>query len=192
MTNEELRARWGLSSDELENLRDKYSGTYHAVVRDVDGVEVDRESVGNIVTNEGLNYVLTSALDGGTAITAWKVALSKSTTAPAAGMTYATPSFTEVASGDVTETVRQAWTGGAVATQSVDNSTSQAVYTATTNAPTAYGAGLVGGGSASTTIANTAGGGTLYSYAKFATSKALSATDTISITYTFTSADDGV
>lgn len=191
MRTEDLCARWGLTENEVEDLRAKYQGTFHAVVRDADGNVKDEEYRPNIVVNQGLNYILDAGLSGGTAITTWRVALVKSTTAPAAGMTYATPTYTEIASNNVTETVRQSWTDGGVASQSVDNSTGPAVYTCSTTTFTAYGAGLVGG-TGSTVIANTTSGGTLYAYAKFASSKAMSATDTISITYTFTAADDGV
>ena len=187
MTNEELCAKWGMSSDELEALREKHGGVFSATVHDQYGNVKDVESVHNIVTNEGPNYILGGLSTGGATINPWRVALSKSTTAPAAGMTYATPSFTEVAGADVSETIRQVWNDNGVASQSIDNSTTQAVYTATTTAITAYGAGLVGG-TGSSVIANTTNAGTLYAYSKFATSKALSNTDTISVTYTFTSA----
>ena len=152
---------------------------------------ISQEMVHNIVTNEGLDHALDVALSGATQITAWKVAAVKTNTSPAAGMTYATPTYTEIAGSDVTETVRQAWTDGGVSSQSVDNSASPATYTANATV-TLYGAGLVGGGTAATTIANTAGGGTLWSMALFGTSKAMVATDTIDITYTQSSADDGV
>jgi hypothetical protein len=57
---------------------------------------------------------------------------------------------------------------------------------------TIYGAALVGGGSGATTKGDTAGGGKLWCAAQFASSKNVDSGDTLEITYTLTSADDGV
>jgi hypothetical protein len=150
----------------------------------------EHDRVHNIVTNQGLDHFLDVTLSAATQITTWYVAAVKTNTSAAAGMTYASPTYTEIAGSDVTETVRQAWTDGGVSSQSVSNSASPATYTADTTV-TLYGASQVGGGTAATTIANTAGGGTLHSYALFGSSKAMTATDTIDITVTKTAADDG-
>lgn len=204
----ELQRKYDLTLDEVESLRSAMGHKFgarvgHRVVRRVEhrnriGMRrlelvplTDWEFAENIVTNEGLDHALDVILSGGTQISAWYVALVKTNTSPAAGMTYATPTYTEIAGSDVTETLRQAWTDGGVSSQSVDNSGSPAQYTAN-GSFTAYGAGLVGGGTAATTIANTAGGGTLWAMALFGSSKSMVATDTIDITYTHTSADDGV
>lgn len=154
-------------------------------------VLLSREWVPNIVTNEGLNHLLDATLSAATQITAWYVAVSKSNTTPLATHTYAAPGYTEIAGTDVDETTRQAWTDAGPSSQSITNSASPAVYTAKTNV-TAYGSSLVGGGSAPTTLANTAGGGKLYSSSLYASSKALVDNDTLTITYTLGSADDGV
>lgn len=190
MTNAELALKWGArlgkdphSTDWIEELRQEKAGYFDVTFKGV------TERYKNIVTNQGLNYILTAALDGGTQITAWYVVLSTTNTTPLATHTYASPGFTE-ATTQVSETVRQAWTGGTVSSQSVDNSASPATYTAGTTV-TMYGAALVGGGTAATTKGNTAGGGTLYAFSLFGSSKAMSSTDTIDVTYTFTQADDG-
>lgn len=218
MTNEEFCTKWGRSLAQLEAMRFAHSGTFRVEHRrraslidipDLDLREMERRGMlppvvpgedmvlvdwgfsPNIVTNEGLNSILDVGLSGGTQITAWKVALVKSNTSAAAGMTYATPVYTEIAGSDVDEASRQAWTDGGVSSQSVDNVGNEAVYTAA-GSFTGYGAAIVGGGSGAATIADAAGGGTLYSYSLFSASKALTASDTITITYTLTSADDGV
>jgi hypothetical protein len=151
----------------------------------------ETEHVHNIVTNQGLDHFLDIELSGGTQITAWKVAVFKTNTTPLATHTYASPGYTEIAASDVTETVRQAWTDGGVSSQSVDNSGAPATYTADTTVEL-FGASMVGGGTAATTIANTAGGGTLSASSLFGSSKPMTATDTIDVTYTRTAADDGV
>jgi hypothetical protein len=51
---------------------------------------------------------------------------------------------------------------------------------------------LVGGGTDANTKDDQAGGGTLWCSAQFATSKNVDSGDTIDLTYTLTSADDGV
>ena len=140
----------------------------------------------NLVTNEGIAHVLSSTLDAGTQITTWYVTLSSTNTAEAATMTAATPVFTEIDATDVTETIRQTWTGGSVTgttTASIDNSAAVATYTCDATGYTAYAAALIGGGTSA--FGNTAG--TLYSYSLFASSKTMSSTDTIDVTYTFTS-----
>lgn len=192
MTTEELCRKWGMTVDEVEALRAEKSGYFTARVVDSNGNEVQGLEVSdNIVTNEGLNYILDIGLSGGTQITAWYVTLAIDDVAAAAGMTYATPTFAEITGTQVSEATRQAWTDGGVTSQSVDNSASPATYTADTTF-TAYAAALVGGGAAASTLDDSAGGGTLYAYSQFASAKALTASDTIEVTYTFTAADDGV
>jgi len=141
----------------------------------------------NIVTNEGLDYVLDATLSNGTAIGTWYVAAVKTDTTAAASQTYATPVYTEIAGSDVSETVREGFGDNAVSSQSIANGT-VAQYTAATTV-TLFGASLVGGGTAASTIANTAGGGTLFAYSKFASSKAMTSSDTIDITYTINASD---
>lgn len=148
----------------------------------------ERELVHNIVTNEGLADVLDVVLDADTQITTWYVTMASTNTTAAATMTAAVPVFTEIDATDVTETVRQAWSGGSVTgttTASIDNSASPATYTCDTAGFTAYGAALIGGGTSA--FGNTAG--VLYSYSLFASAKAMSSTDTIDVTYTFTATD---
>lgn len=185
MTTQELALKWGKSTEELEAMRVTVGRGFEV---SVNGEPVARSR--NIVTNQGLDHLLTVALAGGTQITAWKVALFKTNTTPLATHTYAAPGYTEIAGSDVTEASRQAWTAGSVSSQSVDNSGSAAVYTADATVAI-YGAALVGGGTGAATIADTAGGGTLYASSQFAASKALTASDIITVTYTFTQADDG-
>lgn len=181
----------GLDRDELrEVLRRLLGGTFHWTHKDPDGDVLDRWDSKNIVTNEGLDHLLSSGLAGGTQITSWFILLKDNTGDPLDGTeTYATPFFSEITSYD--EATRPAWTAGAVSGQSVDNSGAVATFTISATV-TVYGAGLVGGGTDADTKGNTAGGGTLYAASNFASSKALNDNDTLEVTYTFTAADDGV
>lgn len=142
----------------------------------------------NIVTNEGLTHILNAVLAGGTQITTWYCTLVETNTSPAAGMTYATPTYTESTAYD--EATRPAYVE-TVTDQSCTNSASKAVFTISAT-KTMYGASLVGGGSAPTTKGNTAGGGTLLCYALASPSRSVVDNDVINLSYTISAADDGV
>jgi len=156
------------------------------------GYHIDRWYQPNIVTQEGLEYALGVALISTTQITAWYILLKDNTNDPVDGTeTYATPLFVEIA--DYDETIREAWTGGAISgttTKSVSNSGTPAEFTISTTV-TIYGAGLVGGGTAPSTKSDTSGGGTLLCVSNFASSKPLVDNDTLQVTYTNTTQDDG-
>jgi hypothetical protein len=193
MTRDELYQKWccgnrgiSLTPEEMEAFRRSMSGTFLARIN---GGPTMRAP--NIVTNEGLDAVLSVHFAAGTQITTWYLAASKTNTAASAAMTYAVPVFTEIAGSDVSESTRTIWTPGAVASQSVTNNASRGQYTAATGL-TIYSAALVGGGSAPSTIADTAGGGTMHSYGLFTGgSRTLVATDVIELAYQLGSADDG-
>lgn len=219
MTTDELCTKWGLDEVAVEALRRSVSGTFRTThsrpesrmgfddqelrerslrgqlprhrLRDGERrLVVSSELHKNIVTNQGLDHILSSTLAAGTQITAWKVAISKSNTTPLSSHTYASPGYTEITGSDVDETTRQAWTPGSVASQSVDNTASPAVYTAKATW-TGYGASIVGGGSGAATLANTAGGGSLYASSLYASSKSMTDDDTLTTEYTLGQADDG-
>ena len=160
-------------------------GTYHFVHRDANGNIVDEWDAENLITDEGINYMLNSALVGATAISAWYMAPWSATHTPAAGDTYAVPGFTE-ANAEIAETTRQQWPAVTSTAKSVTNTT--AVVLTAASAVTIYGIGIVGGGTAASTKGDTAGGGTLLSSAAFAASKTLAANETVSITYTLNGA----
>lgn len=217
MRTEQLCEKWGLDDVAVEALRRAVGGHFTAehrrpasrieiaqydlqemsrrgmlpeIVPGEDMVLIGRERVHNIVTNQGLDHLLDVTLSGATQITAWYVSLYKTNTGEVAGNTYASPGDTEIAGSDVDEATRQAWTDAGVSSQAATNAASPAVYTAAATV-TVYSAGLVGGGSAPTTIANTAGGGQLYSRASYSASKALTDDDTLTTTYALGMADDG-
>jgi hypothetical protein len=169
--------------------RAKFRGRFEVECHDKDGKFKWREDIHNIITNEGLDAILNIMLHAATQITTWYCALVETDTAPAAGMTYAVPVYTESTAYD--EATRPAYVGAAASGQSITNSANKAVFTIS-GTKTMYGAALVGGGSAATTKADAAGGGTLLCYAKFGTARAVVDDDVINLSYTLSAADDGV
>ena len=194
MTHDELYEKWccgvggfRMDPEAVEAWRRAMSGTFLARIN---GGPILRAP--NIVTNEGLDAVLSVHFAAGTQISTWYLAASKTNTAASAAMTYDTPLFTEIAGSDVSESTRTVWTPGAVSSASVTNNASRGQYTAATGL-TLYSAAMVGGGTAPSTIADTAGGGTMHSYGLFTGgSRTLVATDVIELAYELGSADDGV
>lgn len=143
----------------------------------------------NIITNEGLDAILDIMLHASTQITTWYCVMSETNTSPAAGMTYATPSFTETTAYD--EANRPEYNEAAASSQSITNSANKAQFTMNAT-KTLYGAALVGGGTGASTKGDTAGGGTLLCYALFASSRGVVDDDVVNLTYTVSAADDGV
>lgn len=140
------------------------------------------DRIENIVVNAGLNYLLDTGLSAGVAITTWYLLLTDGTPTVAAGDTMASHAgWVEVTA--YSEGVRQTWTDGGVASQSVDNSASAAVFTISSDTTVVGGAAL--------TSVSTKGGttGTLYAAGAFtAGDKSLDTSDTLTVTATFTAA----
>lgn len=139
----------------------------------------------NLVVNEGLNHILDVVLSGGTQDTSWFIGLLDADAAPAANWTA-----TQVAGDDFVaydETDLQAFTDGGVSGQSVSNSASPATFTCSTNSSVVGGAFLIG------TNAKGTPAGTLYAAGTFTGGdKNLDDGDSLEVTASFSSADDGV
>lgn len=163
----------------------KFSGKWTVTHRSVDGLVKSIEVIDNLITNEGINYLLDAGLHGGTQISAWYIAPWSTNNAAAVGNTYATPGNTETST--YSEANRQEWAEGAASSQSVTNATA-ATITAS-GAVTIYGFGIVGGGTGATTKGDTAGGGTLLSSGLFASGKTLATGETLDLTYTISGAN---
>lgn len=148
--------------------------------RDSSGNLKWREEFDNLVVNTGLNDLLDKYFKGSSYSAVFYVGLTDGTPTVAAGDTMSSHAgWTEVTAYD--EATRQTLTLGTVASQSVDNSASKAVFTISTNNTT------IGGGFLTTN--NTKGGstGTLYGGGAFtAGDKLLDDGDTLSVTVTLT------
>lgn len=134
----------------------------------------------NVACNDGLDYILNVGLKSGTAISTWYLGLKGGGTASAADTLSAHASWSEL--NHYVDTNRPSVTWGAVATQSVDNSASVAVYTAS-----ATGA-VVGAFLASTQPRGDSTGasvGTLLSAGDFSSTAAMTPNDLLNVTITF-------
>jgi hypothetical protein len=151
------------------------------------GEIIDQWKEKNICTDEGLESILGQAFSDVTQITTHYVAIYNTNTTPVAGMTYASPQFTETT--HYSEGVRQTWQEAGVSSKSITNSANKASFTMNT-AETIYGGALVGGGSTPSTKGDKAGGGVLFNVSAFSGgSKAVVNTDVLKVTITLTIAD---
>lgn len=133
----------------------------------------------NLVTNEGLNALLDTYLNGdGTAkIAAWHVALFEGNYTPLATVTAATWVAAATESTAYAEATRVPWVDAAASAQQITNTASKATFTMNAT-KTIYGAALV---SAS---AKSAGTGVLFAISRFSVARAVVADDQLLITYT--------
>ena len=140
------------------------------------------EEVHNLVTTEGLNYLLDSSLSGGTQHTNFYVTAYKNNVTPAANWTSANFDTTadEIDATDVTSATRVAWVDAGVAAGQVDNYASKAEYTVLSATLDLYGVAFVTG---------TAYGGTsdvLVAASAFGAVRNLLQNDVIGFGYRFT------
>lgn len=163
-----------MSNQQLIAVRGRYDWQH---IRD--GEVIDEGFDENLVVNEGLNHILSVILAAGTQVPAWYLGVFEGNYTPVATDTAANITANSTESTAYTASTRQAWTAGAVASQAVDNSASRASFTFNAT-KTIYGAFLASNSAKSATT------GTLFSAARFATSKAVVNLDQLLLTYSFT------
>lgn len=142
------------------------------------------ETIPNKVVNEALNHNLGVQFKAGTQYSTYYIGLFSSDSTPTATWTYANigTDFTEFATYD--ESNRVTWTSGSVASQSISNTASPAVFTASTGVNTTiYGAFMC---NFATKSDNSYASGLIWCATRFGTSRPFVATETISIVYTIT------
>lgn len=137
----------------------------------------------NLVTNEGVNKALDSALHNDAEPT-WYVAIFDTNTTTASDDTHAAPQYTENTEYD--EAGRPEYLEGAAAAKAITNG-NKATFTMNANA-TIYGAAIV----SAATKGSTAAGDFLFCAAKFAAVRYCVDDDLLKITYTLSGDDDGV
>jgi hypothetical protein len=182
-----LKGKSGINVQVSANIERKLSAVEEALISSNwewehwrDGVKIDEWVDHNICVNEGLDHVLGVAFSQVTQITQWFVLLYNTDTTPAAGMTYASPLFTE--STHYTEANRPQWQEGGVSSRVITNSANKASFTMST-AETIYGAGIV----SVTTKGDKAGGGVLFNVADFSGgSKTVASSDVLKVTIQLT------
>jgi hypothetical protein len=150
-------------------------------MHDVNGS--DKAIDGNLVVNQGLDYILGSALAQGSQLTALYIAPFSGNVDPASTLTAATFTATMTEFTNYTQSARVAWAKDAEASQQIGNTTTPAAFTIGTGGGTIWGAGLLSASAKSSTS------GTLVACGKFAAARVLSAADALNLTYLFTASD---
>jgi len=157
----------------------------HAIARgvyihDVNGA--DERMDPNLLTDEGLTYLLDCGLGNGAKITAWYLALFGGAVNPAAGWTAANfaQNASEITSATegYTELTRPVFTAGTAASNAIDNVASKAPFTIKTAGQlTVTGAGLLSNNVKGATT------GKLASATRFAAPRVLADTDVFNLGY---------
>jgi hypothetical protein len=164
------------------------------IVRDGKVIESWKEH--NIVVDEGLNYILDSALSGGSQITGYYVGIFGNNYSPSAsdiqssgtaGNNFSHSSKAGEITSAYDESTRSAWQEAGVSAKVITNSANKAVFTFNTGA-TVYGAFLTGGTGSSVKAAS-GSGHKLVAAAKFASSRSVIAADVLEVTYQLSAAD---
>lgn len=143
-----------------------------------DGEVIDEFEFDNLVVNQGLNYLASAGLAGGSALPNWFIGIFQGNYTPVATDTAANVAANSTECSSYTQATRPAWTPAAPANQSITNAASPATFTFN-NAVTVYGAFLI----SQNTIAGTSG--TLFSEALFNAAKSVTSGDQLLLTYVF-------
>lgn len=157
---------------------------YHVECIDPEGNLKWEETIKNLVTTEGLNYIMNAGFKSGTAVGTWYVGL-KDTGAPAANDTAAnlgSQAWTEYTEYD--EAVRQTLTLGTVTSGSVSNTASPASFTIGSPAPDVYGVFVVDDNTKNAQSPATV----LYGVGDFGAAKVVDPNDTLNVTVTLSAA----
>lgn len=143
------------------------------------GKLIGRDISSNIVTTEGLNYLLSVGLAGGSQVSPWYIGLFEGNYTPVAGLTAATftSAATECTAYD--EAARVAYVEGTPSGGVLDNSASRAVFTMNAT-KTVYGGALLSVSTKSSTS------GTCLAAARFSSSRAVVDDDELSVRYSLT------
>ena len=143
------------------------------------GKVIDQWVDKNLVVNEGLNSLLSIMFNAGTQITTWYLGVFEANYTPVATVTAATIASASTECTAYASATRPEYVEAAPSSQVITNAASRAsfVFNAT---KTIYGAFLISDNTKSGTS------GTLFSAAKFSSSKAVVNTDELLLTYQFT------
>ncbi|MDR3427803.1 hypothetical protein [Silvimonas sp.] len=155
-------------------------GRYHGQIIRA-GEVIDDFEDDNLVVNEGLNALLGVMLGGATQIASWYLGLFTGNYTPVATDAAAVIAANSTETNAYTSATRPQFVPAAPASQSITNSASQATFTFNATV-TIYGAFLA----SSSTISGTTG--TLFSAARFSSSKSVVSGDQLLLTYTFSAA----
>jgi len=152
-------------------------GAYHGqIVRD--GQIIDEFEDKNLVVNQGLNALLDIMFHGSAQISTWYLGVFEGNYTPVASVTASTIAGDSTESMAYDEASRPAFDEAAASGQSITNSASRATFTFNAS-KTIYGAFLISDSVKSGTA------GTLFSAARFSSTKNVVAGDQLLLAYTF-------
>ena len=154
---------------------------YTIEVLDKDGNVTDREVVHNIMPIEGIHHVLNTVLKGGAQVAQWYIGLYESTYTPTPNDIMATFPTQSVETTEYVSATRMAFTPGALAAGSVDNSANSAEFDFTA-------AKMIYGGFISSSSAKGSTSGVLLSAVRFGSPKSVDSSSTLRVTAGFTMA----
>lgn len=140
----------------------------------------------NIVTDEGINYLLSVGFDGGAGDSQWHIAPYNGASAPTAGLTAAT--FPGVLAEFIaySESARPVWVAAA-SNKARSNSASAAIITVNATNQTVRGLAICSVGTRQATS------GVCLAAVPFPSARTgLNSGDTLALVYTLTGADDGI
>ena len=159
---------------------------YHVTCLDSEGNLKWEETIKNLVTTEGLNYLMNAAFKSGTQIGTWYVGLKDTGAAnaadSAANINASPHAWTEYT--EYNESNRQTLSLGTVTAGSVDNSGGVASFTIASPAPDVYGVFVVD----DNTKAGASPATVLYGVGDFASAKVVDPNDTLNVTVTLSAA----
>lgn len=169
----------------MSNTKALASGVFNVKCYGADGKLKWEEENHNLVVNEGLQYMVASALDGFTPITTWYIGLygAGASNAPAAGDTMASHAgWTEVVPYSQATRVQAVFGTATTANPSVlSNSASVAAFSINVAGPT-----TIGGAFLTSDSAKSGTTGTLFSASDFTGGdRSVISGDTLNVTYTF-------
>ena len=156
-------------------------GVFECDANDGLGVVITR----NKVMTEGMNYLLSAGIAGGTVYTTFYVAPFSNNVDPVVGLTAATFSTTQAElTTEYSETTRVAFVESTPSGGGTNNTASPATITAATDSVSIWGLGLISATAKSATT------GVLLAASKYSTVRTLpTASDTLGIKYTLTLAN---
>jgi hypothetical protein len=166
----------------MENIAKANVGGVFTFEHYRDGKKIDEWTTKNIMTNEGLDYLLDASVANAAQISTWYVAPFKGNYTPDGSETGATVATDATEATEYTLGTRPAYVPGTVASQSVDNSASKASFTINATV-TIYGAFLTGDSAKSGT------GSKCLCISRFPGQRDLLNTDELLVTYTISAQD---
>jgi hypothetical protein len=174
-----------ISTKKGGTFRTKNRGFWSIICRNKDGEIKWIDDFENLVVDEGLDHLLDVTFDGGAQVDPWYIGLLTSNPNPQANWDAADIAANDFL--DYDEVVLQTFVVNPVSGQSIDNVGNVAVFTISQDASTVGGCFLI------STDAKAVPAGILYCAGAFSGGdKSVDDNDTLQVTVTLTTADDGV